>query len=374
MIEVLKSAFNNNFLLYGEIGASVSVWRNGTEIISFNKGHASVDHQKEWSGKTLVPVFSATKGLASATFLLALHRAGLSPSIQAGEIWPMFPLPEASVAQVLSHQCGLAALVEPADLFDHDASVTAIEKSTPAWEPPQHGYHPHTFGPIIQELMLRISGETIGEFWEREIRKPLDMDFYLGLPESEFHRVATLYPAKADKEELNSPFYKEYLQPGTAIYRAFHSLPGLGTVRSMNTPKAWTSAAPALGGVASAHGMAKFYQCCLGHMNSPFPKEIRQWMGTSIIDGDDLTLMVPTSFSCGFMMDPKDPTGNYIRNLFGNGGFGHAGAGGSHAFAMPDSGISFAYTMNHMDLNVLPGKKTASLIPPLMKICRSCKP
>ncbi|MEZ5302883.1 MAG: hypothetical protein R3F11_19930 [Verrucomicrobiales bacterium] len=33
---------------------------------------------------------------------------------------------------------------------------------------------------------------------------------------------------------------------------------------------------------------------------------------------------------------------------------GHPGAGGSHAFADPESGIAFAYAMNQMDIGVLP--------------------
>ena len=80
------------------------------------------------------------------------------------------------------------------------------------------------------------------------------------------------------------------------------------------------------------------------------------------------TLKTPTAFSCGFMHDPADPvTGRKLRRLFGSGGFGHAGAGGSHAFADPVRGLSFGYAMNRMDLNVLPGVKTRNLISAVMK-------
>lgn len=88
-----------------------------------------------------------------------------------------------------------------------------------------------------------------------------------------------------------------------------------------------------------------------------------------VIDGPDLTLKTPTAFSCGFMHDPRGsrygpqaaPPGS------GSGGFGHAGAGGSHAFADPVRGLSFGYAMNRMDLNVLPGVKTRNLISAVMK-------
>ena len=42
--------------------------------------------------------------------------------------------------------------------------------------------------------------------------------------------------------------------------------------------------------------------------------------------------------------------------------FGHPGAGGSHAFGDPESGVSFAYVMNQMELSVLPGRKSTEMV------------
>ena len=156
---------------------------------------------------------------------------------------------------------------------------------------------------------------------------------------------------------MGTPFYLEYMNKGTPVNRAFNTLIGLNSVRQMNTPEAWVSGVPAFGGVASARGMAQFYQACLGLDDlRVFPSDVRGWMRNVVIDGPDLTLKTPTAFSCGFMHDPADPaTGRKLRHLFGSGGFGHAGAGGSHAFADPAHGLSFGYAMNRMDLSVLPG-------------------
>ena len=48
-----------------------------------------------------------------------------------------------------------------------------------------------------------------------------------------------------------------------------------------------------------------------------------------------------------------------LRQLYGPSlsAIGHPGAGGSHGFGDPETGISFAYVMNQMDLNVMPGLK-----------------
>lgn len=362
-------AFEKNFRDYRELGASVSVWKEGREIVSLHSGFAVADETRPWTERSLVPVYSATKGPASAALLLALHRQGASPEMSMGELWPEFPLPYATIAQMMSHQCGLAAFSRQADVFDHEDCVRALEETVPAWQPPEHGYHPHTYGVMLDELMIRLTGERLWAYWDEYIRRPLNLDFFIRLPESEFSRVAVLYPGKMDMSNMGTPFYLEYMKKGTPVNRAFNTLIGLNSVRQMNTPAAWTSGMPAFGGVASARGMAQFYQACLGLDElEVFPETVRGWMRDVVVDGPDLTLKTPTAFSCGFMHDPVDlSTGRKRRHLFGFGGFGHAGAGGSHAYADPEYGLSFGYAMNRMDLNVLPGVKTRNLINAAMK-------
>jgi CubicO group peptidase (beta-lactamase class C family) len=65
------------------------------------------------------------------------------------------------------------------------------------------------------------------------------------------------------------------------------------------------------------------------------------------------------------MMDPINPeTHQKSRQLFGpsEGAFGHPGAGGSLAFADPETGLSFAYVMNQMEVGVLPSEKALGLV------------
>ena len=59
--------------------------------------------------------------------------------------------------------------------------------------------------------MLRLTGERLWRYWEEYIRTPLDLDFYIRLPESEFSRVATWYPGKMDMSNMGTPFYQEYI-------------------------------------------------------------------------------------------------------------------------------------------------------------------
>lgn len=353
MTAALEQAFRCNAETGADDGASVSVWQNGVEALTLCHGEARPGIA--WTPQTLVPVYSATKAPAAAALLTALYDCCRSPELEIGDVWPEFPVPHGTVAQLLSHQLGLAALREPASVFSTDDCRRAIERSCPAWLPPQHGYHPHTYGPLVDILMQKLTGMRIGEFWEERIRRPLGLDLYIGLPESEFARVAFLQSPRMQHRMPQSDFYSAYFDPESAVYRAFHNVTGLESARRMNTPEAWQCGCPAKGGVASAAGLARFYQLLMGNGDdSPFPPEVTEWMTTPQCCGFDLTLMCRTGFACGTMFEPAE--------LFGNSGFGHAGAGGCHAFCEPESGLSFAYVMNRMELGILPGERVKRLL------------
>ena len=139
--------FERNFRERGEIGASVSIWWDGVELISEGHGWCEKEMTRRWTERTLVPVYSATKVPAAATLLLALESRGLSAETPVREVWHGFPVCDAKFSHLLSHQCGLAALDHRADVFDHGEVVAAIEAQVPAWRLGEgHGYHPRTFG------------------------------------------------------------------------------------------------------------------------------------------------------------------------------------------------------------------------------------
>lgn len=361
----LLSVFEENFRTRGELGASVSVWWRGEEILSAAQGWCEKEQSRPWTEGTLVPVYSATKGPSVATLLLALDSRGLGPSTLVREVWPAFPVEEATFAHLLSHQCGLAALDRRASVWDHAEVVAALEAQAPAWRPGQgHGYHPRTFGALLDECVRRVSGKPLGTVWREEIADPLGLEFWIGLPEEQWSRVAKLYPGKAGAEDFQSGFYREFHTEGTLSRRAFASPRGLHSVQEMNDPKAWSAGLPAMGGVGTASALAKFYQAAIGAIESPLNERVRQALGEMQISGDDKVLIQPTAFSCGCQLDPLDASGRKVRELYGPSttAFGHPGAGGSHALGDPDSGVSFAYVMNQMELSVLPGRKSVDMV------------
>ncbi len=361
----ILEVFERNFRERGEIGASVSVWWEGTEMLSESHGWCEREKSRPWTAETLVPVYSATKVPSAATLLLALERNGLSTETPVREVWSRFPVADARFSHLLSHQCGLAALDANANLFDHAAVVAAIEEQAPAWDIGQgHGYHPRTFGALVDEPVRRLTGQTLGNYWWNEIAEPLGLEFWIGLQESQWSRVARLYPGKAGKPEQEEFFYQQLTREGTTTRRAFTSPTGLRSIQEMNDPAAWSAGLPAMGGVGTATALAKFYQVLLGSIPGPFSASIRHELATPISAAEDKVLLRPSVFTCGAQRDPVDGTGHKLRAIYGPslGAFGHPGAGGSHAIADPQSGISFAYTMNQMSIGVMPGVKCMEMV------------
>ena len=364
-LDGVVAAFEENFRSRGEIGASVSIWWKGEEILSLGQGWCEKEEKRAWTKDSLVPVYSATKPLAAAALLLTLEKKGLGVETLVTEVWPTFPVSEASFGDLLSHQCGLSALDQAASIWEHNEVVAAIEAQEPAWRPGHgHGYHARTFGALVDEPVRRLTGKTLGQVWREELAVPLGLEFWIGLPESVWSRVALLYPGRASAGEFASGFYHEFNREGSLTRRTFGSPRGLRSVQEMNDPKAWAAGFPASGGVGTASALAKFYQAAIGAIESPLSEAVRAALATRRVQGDDQVLIQPTAFSAGCQFDPVDEDGSKERMLYGPdaGTFGHPGAGGSHAFGDPELGLSFAYTMNQMELNVMPGRRSTVLV------------
>ena len=363
-LQEIERRFYENFELGLEIGASLSIWQNGTEKLNLAHGHTNKKKEAAWTTNTLIPVYSATKVPAAVTLLIVLEEFGLNPDSLVSQVWREFPVPDATFAELISHQCGLSYLDQAADIHDYDAVIDAIENQEPAWlSGTQHGYHARTIGFLIDHPVRVLTGKSLGQIWQERIAKPLKLDFWIGLPPEQHHRVATLSPGKAP-ESTEAEFYQSLTIPNGLQQKTFSSPRGLVGVAEMNKPSSWELGVPSLGGIGTATSLAQFYQ----HLIQPsdtISSQVQQWLRAPLVNGDDQVLMRPTRFGFGCMFDPIDSaTGEKQRHLYGKNheAFGHPGAGGSHAFADPTTGISFAYTMNQMVNAIMPTDKVLKLI------------
>ncbi len=364
----LEPVFRNNFERFGELGAAVSIWQDGKPIVDLHGGFCDARHEKAWEADTVVLVWSATKGIGSACALHALQEHRINIDRRVTEFWPEFAHADKekiTLSQLLSHQAGLCALDARVDILDYSAVIRALEVQKPWWSPgTAHGYHARTFGFLLDELVRRIAGKTLSQYWREVFAQPLNLDLWIGLPEEENSRVATVYPAKSGRPPEPKQFYSDLTKPGTLARKTFTSPYGLNSVSGMNTPERRAQPIVSFGGIGSASALAKFYAMLAngGQLDGQtfFSEETVAWMTATLADGMDRVFQIPTAFSAGFMQDPR----NVARRMFGkpSGAFGHPGAGGVHAFADPENRLSFAYVMNQMEQSLLPNEKSLRLV------------
>ncbi len=360
--------FAENFHERGELGAAVSVWQHGRPVLELHGGFRDSQREVPWTVDTLVLFWSATKGLGSACLLHVLQEQNIGLDRCVAEFWPELAQAgkgKITLAQLLSHEAGLPALDQRVDVLDYAGVIAALAAQAPVWEPgTAHGYHARTFGFLLDELVRRLTGETLSAYWRRTFAEPLGLEIWIGLPERENSRAATIYAAKTGRRPRPAQFYADLATLGTLVRRTFTSPAGLHAVSGMNAPAMRAVPNVSFNGIGSAQSLAKFYAllanggeldgCCL------FTQETIARMTTTLSSGMDRVFQIPTAFSAGFMKDPPDASAR----VFGGSStaFGHPGAGGSHAFADPENGISFAYVMNQMERCVLPNEKSLRLV------------
>jgi CubicO group peptidase (beta-lactamase class C family) len=386
----LKPLFQENFERFGELGAAVSIWQSGKPVVELHGGFCDGRREKPWDADTLVLVWSATKGIGSACVLHVLqeHRIGIDRTV--AEFWPEFAQAgkeKITLSQLFSHQAGLCALDARVDVLDYSAVIRAVEVQKPLWPPgTAHGYHARTFGFLLDELVRRIAGKTLSEYWREVFAQPLNLDLWIGLPERENTRVATVYAVKTPKafgaepknRQSGSDFYVDLVTPGTLARKTFSSPYGLNSISGMNTPAPRAQPIVSFGGIGSASALAKFYSMLAngGELEGQpfFSEETIAWMTTTLADGMDRVFQIPTAFSAGFMKDPR----NASRRMFGpsQSAFGHPGAGGANAFADPENRLAFAYVMNQMEQQVLPNEKSLRLVDAIYRELQwwACRP
>ncbi len=366
--EHLEPRFQENFARFSELGAAVSVWHEGKEILDLYGGFRDARHEHPWTADTIVLIWSATKGLGSACLLHALQEQRIGLERPVAEFWPKFGQAgkeSITLAQLLSHQAGLCALDHPVDVLDYAGVITALERQAPLWPPDTaHGYHARTFGFLVDELVRRLSGKTMGEHWREVFAEPLQLDLWIGLPPEMNARAATIYAARAGKPPEPAAFYQDLAKPETLARRTFTSPHGLHSVSGMNQPATRARSIVSFGGMGNARSLGKFYAMLANHgaMNGQtfFTTRTLRWMSDTLSDGIDRVFQIPTAFSAGFMKDSRDAP----RRIFGPSteAFGQPGAGGSHAFADPSNHLGFAYVMNQMEQAALPNDKSIRLV------------
>ena len=359
--EAVIEAFANNFTEHGDVGAAFALYHRGRCVVDIWGGLADPDSGKPWEQDTVVLVFSAAKG-PTATCIHRLIEAGrLDIDLPVAHYWPEFGCngKEAiTTRMVLSHQAGLAAVDGELSLdqvLDWNPVVEAIAAQAPNWEPgTKHGYHARSFGWILGELLRRITGVSPGQYLAAEIAQPLGLNYWVGLPQAELGRCATLIPPEGGNDALAA-----MLGADSLTARVMSGPSDLfGYNQMWNQPEVLAAEMPSSNGVGDARSLARFYAALIEPVDGVSllgPEQLHKACEPQVC-GPDAVIFHETCFGLGYALQP------FLAPGAGPGSFGHPGAGGALAFGDPDARLGFSYVMNAMQLNFEGDPRSMALV------------
>jgi CubicO group peptidase (beta-lactamase class C family) len=297
--------------------------------------------------RSLTGVFSVTKGIAAIALATLVDTGRLDLDGLVTDYWPEFGAAgkdSTRVRELLYHQAGLPntdPVLSAEQLLDSSLAAARLAATRPVWQlRSAFGYHGLTIGVFMEELVRRITGESLQHLYEREIRAPREIDFFLGLPEAlepRYRPVLPLQPTAAQQDELDSA----PPSPDGVMALAFDGLPGGGSGVAAVLPHTRAGRAAgfsAVGGVGSARGIADVYATVLDDSAAPLlSRNTVERMTQEQVFGTDRVLNSQMAFASVFMKpQPRIPFASYR-------GFGHDGAGGALGFADPMYDLAFGY-------------------------------
>jgi len=323
------------------------------QFCAYLRGQRVVDL---WGGDDIAAddlqgVFSSSKGVSAVCMALLVQRGALDLDAPVTRYWPEFAgggKGDVTVRVALSHQAGIPG-VEPQltldEVMDHQLVAARLAAQVPHWRPGKaHGYHGLTIGTIMDELVRRVEGISIADFFRKEIGDPRGIDFYLRTPEDVDHRVRPLLPAEPTPEQqaqAGPPMAPDSLGGMTfslaAPSRRAELMPNIRAFRA--------SGQAAAAGVGSARGLARLYAMCVGEVDG-FPRLLTDATIARVTQiqtvGEDIVLRVANRF--GIVFQKADDRLTYGSHQ----AFGHDGAGGSIGIADPWHGIAYAWIPRRM--------------------------
>lgn len=314
------------------------------QVAAYHRGQLVLD---AWGGphlqrdSVIVP-YSVTKNTIGLAVGLLVERGELDLDERVATYWPEFAAKgkgAVTVRQLLSHQAGLpqadTALTWD-ELLDHHAAAARLADSTPFWHPGSaFGYHAITIGNLGDELVFRVTGRTLHEFYEQEIRTPHDIDFHLGLPPEQEDRRADVLPMI---QPVSDTLERSYSALGPVVFGSTSGGVDLG-----NSAVSWRYGHPAGSGTGTARGLARLFAAAVTGVGDAAPflsADTVSQIGQQQIRGYDEVLHQHDRAHAIVFQKPSQQLA-----FGGPRSFGHDGAAGALACVDPDTGVAFAWTI-----------------------------
>ena len=364
-------AFANSIKSEFETGAALAIEHQGNMIVNLWGGHQDAQKTKAWEENTLVNVFSVTKGVTATCISRLIDQGKLDPDKRVGHYWPEYSCngkEDTKVSDLLCHRAAMFGFKEgiPLGSFqDWNKFIQQLQLQTPYRKPGiSQGYHALTFGWLVGELIRRVDGRSVGQYFKEEIAEPLNIDFHIGLDEIDFIRCADMLMIERDSMQLPGQFLRyvpSFLLPKrlknfkTALIsgdflEAFQEREDDDNnyVNSLDWRKAEI---PSANGHGTAKSLARLYGIlsngCVRDEISIMSEASLQHAITPHSSGPDSVLFgAPIRFGLGYELAQGISLLGNISPTLNNKMFGHAGVGGAVAFGDPEKGIGYGFICN----------------------------
>ena len=357
-----------------DTGASVAVEHQGEMVVNLWGGYKDREKTDPWSDDTLINVFSTTKAITATCFLQLVERGKVDLDALVGDYWPEYACngkEKTRVSDFLCHRAAMHGFQGGVPQFDYrhwDQWTEALAQQRPFREPgTTQGYHALTYGWLVGELIRRIDGRSVGQYFHEEIAEPFNLDFKIGLGDQDIQRCGDILvdpqptpwvlmaiaiaPDFVLPKSLRS--LKSFLRMGdlkVAFASKAAQLGGTNT-REMNTREWREAEIPSANGHGTAESLAKLF----GILSSGGERDGKRIISTETLklaltplsEGPDTVILgEPIRFGVGYDL------GLGITTIRGTPHpsriFGHCGVGGTVAFGDPETGLGYGFLCNRM--------------------------
>lgn len=367
----VQDAFLKTFKTEFETGAALAVELDGELVINLWGGYQDASRTKAWQEDTLVNVFSVTKGVTATCISRLIDQGKLDPSMKVAHYWPEYGCngkEDTKVSDLLCHRAAMFGFKDgiPEGSFqDWKKFVHRLEVQAPYSKPgSSQGYHALTFGWLTGELVRRVDGRSVGQYFKDEIAAPFGIDFHIGLPIIDHGRCADMIMMERNKIKLPGEFIKyipNFVLPTalknfkTALisgdfHEAFQSREE-DAVNYVNSVDWRLAEIPSANGHGSAKSLAKLFGIlsngCSRDGISIMSKDVLQNAITPYSSGPDSVLFGATiKFGLGYELAQGISTIGDMSPHLSDRMFGHAGVGGAVAFGDPDKSLGYGFVCN----------------------------
>lgn len=314
------------------------------QLVVYHQGKKVVDTSVGIEPDKLIAIYSVSKALTALAIAKLVETGKLDLSAKVVDYWPEFGANGKqliTVRQLLSHQAGLpetrVGLTADQIHTKHEAAALLAAES-PIWQPgTKFGYHAVTIGILVNELVFRITRQSIQQYFESEIRSKSGAAAFLGLPRNLHARFA---PPLAPNE-IPTPAPEGSLR--AHVFRLFAQANYIenGLEELFFSPTRLEFGAPAAGGVASARGLATLFNWAVN--KEGIDKSVLADFSALQVSGHDHVLDQDDRAFGTLFMKPTSVCPFGSANAYG-----HDGAAGAMLFVDPDREIIFAYTVRRM--------------------------